>query len=86
MTDDPGPHHVQIDVHQAACQMLPGLNRCGMIPVLPERTRTPLATVERLCRTALDQLHAGSDLVATLITHQQMDVLWGAVGYVQWVA
>src|SRR5262245_14773425 len=32
-----GPYHVQVDVRQAAMQMLIGFNGCSMIAIFPER-------------------------------------------------
>lgn len=62
--------------------MLAGLDGGSVAAILPEGAAACLALVERLRRVALDQLHAGGDLVATLVAHDQVNVIAGG-GVVQ---
>jgi hypothetical protein len=73
MPHDAGAHHVHIDVHQAARQVLLRVDPCGVVPV----TMPPLALVERPPGEASDQLQAGGDLIAAALENQQMHGLLG---------
>lgn len=52
-----GPHHVPANVRQTAMQVLVGVNGCGVVAILPERSLAILALVVLLSCTAGDELH-----------------------------
>jgi len=50
----PGPHHVQVDIHHAARQMLATLHRRGVMPVLPKCPEPLFASLVRLSRAPFE--------------------------------
>jgi hypothetical protein len=77
MGDFTGPNHIQVDVGDAAVQMVVGFNCRGMITIFPESTFAILPQIELLGGSASDQLQAWRNCFLTVIQHQQMDVIGG---------
>jgi len=64
-----GPNHVEVDVNQAAMQVFVGLDRRGVITVLPERPVSILALVVFLRRSPGDELHTLRDNISAGVLH-----------------
>ena len=77
------PDHVEVDVDQAARQVFACFDRRGVVPIFPERPVATLSVVITLGGAPSDQLHAAGDRPVPLVAHQQMDVLCGALSYVE---
>ena len=75
MVHHTGANHIQVDIHQAADQMLVALHRGRMIPVLPKCAVSVLAEIEFLSGPAGDQLDAVGDDIGTVVDHQEVDVV-----------
>src|SRR4030042_5282692 len=73
----PRPNHVEVDVDQAAGQMLARLNRGGVVAVLPEGPPASLSLVVILSRPAGDELQAACNLAPRSVAHQEMNVVAG---------
>lgn len=76
--NDPGPHHVQIDVRQTADEMVVCSNSGGMIAILPESPLSRLALIVFLGDSAGNKLHAPGDFSPTEVFQQEMDVIAGS--------
>jgi hypothetical protein len=72
-----GAHHVQVDVHDAACQVLAALHRRRVIPVLPKCPEALLAPIVCLARASFEDPHARRHLVPPPIAHHEMDEIAG---------
>ncbi len=69
-----GPHHVQVDVHDARA-------RCSPVSTAVawywSSQNAPLATVVGLSRAPFDELHARGDLALVPVADEEMDVIGG---------
>ena len=77
MRDDPGPHHVHVDVEHAAREMSFPVHRRGVIAIFPECAVPIVAPVVLLSGTPGDQLHRVRDRVVAVIVDEQVDVVRG---------
>jgi hypothetical protein len=70
MLDHAGAHHIQVDIDEAAMQMLVALDRRGVVAILPECTLAFLAPVVLLTRAPGNELHALRDSPFAGVLHQ----------------
>ena len=77
MRHDPRPHHIQVNIDQAAYQVCIGVNGGGVVAVLPECALALFALVEFLGGPSGNQLHALRYHFITGIENQQVDMVRG---------
>jgi hypothetical protein len=75
MRDHSGANHVQVNVHEAAMQVLIGFDSGSVIAIFPESSLPSLALVIFLCGTTRDQLDALGYDISDSIFHQEVNVV-----------
>jgi hypothetical protein len=73
--DHAGAYHVQIDIDEAAMQVLVSLDRRGVVTVLPESAPAPLALIVFLPCAPGDELHAPGNHSFAGVRQQEMNVI-----------
>jgi hypothetical protein len=79
MLDDAGPNHVQIDVHQAARQMVTGLHGGRVVAVFPEGADATATPIESLSRAALDSIQGPRRSVGSTLSSARPDFATGGL-------
>jgi hypothetical protein len=75
MSHDPGAHHIQIDVHQTAMQMLIGFDSRCVISILPKGSLPRFSLVVFLRGAPRNELHALGNNVRACVLDQQVDMI-----------
>jgi hypothetical protein len=77
MSDNPSPHHIQINVHKAANQVLIRRNGRGKVAALPKCALSRFPLIVLLGHPTSDQPHASWDFSMAQVFYQQVNMIAG---------